>query len=244
MRVSPLFHLISDQLLFIRLINYSINCENLLQKKRKERKEGTVKKVSTTNLERRNLERERSLDRTTFNPPGVENSKAITNHDSSYPLRKWAVRSYWTHRSGDTLPLSLSDFWRWATRFPGFDFFVSFTVGRDTACRGNDTGVVPAKLAGQERKLDRTRGMERDACVSRSRVHWPEIILACRAVVPRRPLRYPLRSTDSMLRLLYSLHFSPWKFRGNQPLPLFPLGRGNGEMAYYFVFCAWFFKHV
>lgn len=192
MRVSPLFHLISDQLLFIRLINYSINCENLLQKKRKERKEGTVKKVSTTNLERRNLERERSLDRTTFNPPGVENSKAITNHDSSYPLRKWAVRSYWTHRSGDTLPLSLSDFWRWATRFPGFDFFVSFTVGRDTACRGNDTGVVPAKLAGQERKLDRTRGMERDACVSRSRVHWPEIILACRAVVPRRPLRYPI----------------------------------------------------
>lgn len=192
MRVSPLFHLISDQLLFIRLINYSINCENLLQKKRKERKEGTVKKVSTTNLERRNLERERSLDRTTFNPPGVENSKAITNHDSSYPLRKWAVRSYWTHRSGDTLPLSLSDFWRWATRFPGFDFFVSFTVGRDTACRGNDIGVVPAKLAGQERKLDRTRGMERDACVSRSRVHWPEIILACRAVVPRRPLRYPI----------------------------------------------------
>lgn len=50
------------------------------------------------------------------------------------------------------------------------------------------------------RKLDRTRnweeregGRER-VCVWRSRVHWPKIILACRAVVPRRPPSIPVTS--------------------------------------------------
>lgn len=72
----------------------------------------------------------------------MENSKAITNHGSSYPLRKWAVRSHWTHRSGDTTTLFPSLFL--PSRFLAvgysipwirpFDFFVSFTAGRDTGC--------------------------------------------------------------------------------------------------------------
>lgn len=138
----------------------------------------------------------------------MENSKAITNHDSSYPLRKWAVRSHWTHRSGDTT-LPLFPVWFLAVGYSipwirSFDFFVSFTVGRDTGCmegtmarhqcRTGEIGWVVGQGGERTGKLDRTRNWEerQRVCVSRSRVHWPKIILACRAVVPRRPLRYPI----------------------------------------------------
>lgn len=117
--------------------------------------------------------------------------------------------SQWRYH--DPLPLSLSrlDFWRWVTRFPGFarstfSFLLRPAETRDVWREGRrDTGVVPAKLAGwlamedektrSNQELGREGGRER-VCVWRSRVHWPKIILACRAVVPRRPPSIPVTS--------------------------------------------------
>lgn len=102
------------------------------------------------------------------------------------------------------------------SRFPGTDVSgstFSFLL-RSAETARNERCATPVSeqrnwLDGSARKrAPAPREIEREETRAfYDRVHRPEIIFACGAAVPRRPLRYPLRLTDCIVCLPYFLYF-------------------------------------